>query len=266
MKRGEFMNDNTRRFYVNPQTANPYIQSAGASTYNIYSNLNPYGGYDKNAYYGQLMGLGGCYCKKSFFRIMNTYPGEALNVHVNEIVMAENFKEGEFTRYVQFSPGRYDVKIFRSEGGKELIFESDVNIERNLAYTGVIIPEGKDSADLSVLMIPEAKEKSIRGRLSAVRMINSACNAPKLELADSEGTIWFSGVDYGEASSNIAVPSGRYSLSLRERADKNNVIKTLNVDFAPKMHYTLFLTGNCEEESGIKIVTPEDGVNYLDIC
>jgi hypothetical protein len=266
MKRGELMAYNTWPFYVNPPIANPYIQSAGTDNYDIFSYQNPYGGYDNNTYYGQLMGLGGCFCKKSYFRIMNTYPDITMNVHVNEIVMAENLKKGEFTKYVQFPPGRYDVKIFTSENDENPAFESEIDIDRNLTYTGVIIPDGEDLDDISILMIPEAKEKSIKGRISAIRMVNAACNAPKLVLEDSEGTTWFSGVDCGNASNNIAVPSGRYSLALKEKAKKNNVIKTLDVDFAPKMHYTIFVTGNCEEEPGIKIVTPEDGVNYLDIC
>lgn len=253
MKRGEFMNNVTGHFYNNFNRYNPY---------NTYHQWNRYLDYNKNAVYGQ---MSSCNCKKSYLRVLNTYPDANLDIQVNEIVMAENLKPGGYTRYAQFAPGTYQVKIYDSGEPKKLIFESVIDIERNLSYTGVIAEDDSDPTDISVLMIPEAKENAITGKMSAIRLTNLASDAPDLELATSDGTVLFAGINYGDVSNNVAIPSGRYALILREKGNKNSV-KTFNVDFAPRMHYTLFVAGKYGENPDVKIIIPEDGVNYLELC
>lgn len=247
------MNNVTGHFYNNSNPYNPYY---------IYSQWNRNLGYDKNAVYGQ---MSSCYCKKSYLRVLNTYPDVNLDIHVNEIVMAENLKTGEYTRYAQFAPGTYQVKVYEPEEPKKLIFESIIDIERNLSYTGVIAEDDSDPTDISVLMIPEAKENTINGKMSAIRLTNLTSDSPDLELATSDGTVLFAGVNYGDVSNNVAIPSGRYALTLREKRSKN-AVKTFNVDFAPRMHYTLFATGKYGKNPDVKIIMPEDGVNYLELC
>ncbi|MGD9568885.1 MAG: DUF4397 domain-containing protein [Sedimentibacter sp.] len=215
---------------------------------------------NKNAVYAQ---MNSCFCKKSFFRVLNTY-SDNLDVQVNEIVMAENLNSGEFTRYVKFVPGTYQIKIYKSEP-KRLIFESMIDIEQNLAYTGVIAEDDEDKTDVSVLMIPEARENAHKGKMAAVRLINLAVDAPDLELVASDKTILFSGINYGDVSNNVAVPSGLYTLTLQEKKSKNEV-QTITLDFAPRMHYTLFVSGKYNEIPDVKIIIPEDGVNYLELC
>lgn len=250
MKWGEFMNEVTGSIYNNSYYY-PYYE---------YPQWNGYPNYNNNEVYVQ----SSCYCKKSFFRVLNTQQ-DTVDVQVNEIIMSENLKTGEFTKYVQFAPGTYEMKIFDSGDSKKLIFESNINIERNLSYTGVIAEDDADKLDISVLMIPEAKENSITGKMSAIRFANLASDAPGLELTASDGTVLFSKINYGEVSSNVAIPSGRYTLILREKGNRNTV-KSLNVDFAPKMHYTLFAAGIYGDKTDVKIIIPEDGVNYLELC
>jgi len=252
MKRGEAMNDATGYFHNSSVIYNPYYR---------YPEFGRYLGYDQNLVNAQ---MSNCYCKKSFLRVLNTCDA-GFDVEINEIVMAENLKMKDFTRYVQFTPGAYKVKIYESGEPKRLIFESNIDIERNLTYTGAIAADETNPADICILIIPEAKENAITGPMSALRLANLASDAPQLELATSDGTVLFSGVDYGDVSDNVAVPSGRYTLTLNEKRNKN-AVKSLNVDFAPRMHYTLFLTGKYGDNSDVNIIIPEDGVNYLELC
>lgn len=216
--------------------------------------------YYNNAVYGQ---MSSCHCKKSFFRVLNTY-NSRFDVQVNDIIMAESLKTGDFTRYAKFAPGSYEIKIYESGEPKKLIFESTIDINSNLAYTGVITEDDIDKKDISVLMIPETKETAIKGTMSSMRLTNLVLEAPDLEIATSDGTILFSGINYGEVSNNIALPSGKYDLTLRDKKSKSS-FKTLRMNLEPKMHYTLFASGNYNN-ADIKILIPEDGVNYLELC
>jgi hypothetical protein len=230
------------------------------------TNYNPYYTYPQwNDYYNTVYAqMNSCLCKKSFLRILNSYD-TGLDVQINEIIMAEDLKQGDFTRYIKLEPGTYQVKIYESGEPKNLVFESTIDIERNLSYTGIIAEDDSDSSDIIVLMIPEAKEYAMSGKMSAVRFTNLAIEAPELELSTSDGITLFSGINYGDVSNNVAIPSGKYTLTLREKTNKNSV-KTINVDFAPRMHYTLFVAGKYSENPEVKIIIPEDGVNYLELC
>ncbi len=246
MKRGEFMSS---------------INENNRMDYSKYPYFNGYLDYYKNA----VMQQGGCRCKKSYFRILNAYADKPIDIQVNEILMAEDLKIGGLTKYVKFEPGTYHVKIYDALDSKNLIFETNLKMGRNLAYTGVVTRDDDDPEDISILMVPEEKENSIKGRMSSVRLTNIALNAPEMELVAQDGTVLFSHVDYGDASVNIAIPSGTYTLYLRNKNTKNNVLKLPYVDFAPRMHYNLFIAEK-EENNDIQLIIPEDGVNYLELC
>ncbi len=209
--------------------------------------------------------MNSCFCKKSFFRLLNAYADFPVDVHVNEIVMGENIKLGGFTKYAQFNPGKYIIKIYKSNDSNGLIFESEISIEKNLAYTGIIAKDNNDQSDVCVLVIPEAKENCIKGNMSSVKLANLLMDVPCVDILVSDGTVWFSDIEYCEISNNVGVPSGKYNLELRDKKNNKNLMKIMNVDFAPKMHYTIYLIGN-KSKSDIKIIIPQDGVNYLGLC
>ncbi|MFA9373068.1 MAG: DUF4397 domain-containing protein [Poseidonibacter sp.] len=242
---------------------NSYNYEKYIDTYKKYPLLNGYLDYFKN---NDLTHLGNCSCKKSYFRVLSTCADKSLNIQINEILMAENLKSGEYTRYVQFAPGTYHIVIHESCGNEKIIFETNVNIDKNLAYTGVIAIDEKDPTDINILIIPEAKENFIPRTFSTVKMANMLFDSENFELATSDGTVLFSGINYGDVSNNVAVPTGTYQLVLRTHDGKNNLLKVPNIDFAPRMHYTLFVVGKESNNCNIKIIIPEEGVNYLDIC
>lgn len=222
-----------------------------------YYNTHPYYG----GYMDYAMLMGSCFCKKSYFRVLNTFE-EPVDVQVNDILMAENLRIGEFTRYVKFPPGSYHALIYQGENGN-LLFESDIDIDYNLVYTGVVSVDNEDSNDICILMVPEEKANNMTGNMSALRLANLCIDAPEVILSSSDGTVLFSDIKFGKVSCNVAVPSGRYILHLK--APDGIDILEYRLDIAPKMHYTLFISGKYKDDS-IKIIVPEDGVNYLDLC
>ncbi len=221
---------------------------------NKYYNTYPYGGYMG---YNAMMAR--CFCKKSYFRLLNTF-NMPLDVQVNDILMAENLKLGEFTKYVKLPPDSYHVLI-HSKG--HLLFESDIDIDNNLTYTGVISASDENKSDIFILMVPEQKVQQMASNMSAIRLANLCLDEPEVVLSASDGTVLFSDIKYGKVSCNVAIPAGRYTLHLKNPGGAE--ILEHRMDAAPYMHYTLFITGS-HNDKGIKIIVPEDGVNYLDLC
>lgn len=228
-------------------------------------NLNYNYGYPNLNY--NIKNINNCKCTKSYFRIFNSiFDSPNLDVYINEMIMASNLKYGEFTKHVLFAPGNYRVTLYPSGSQNGAIFEGDIVIDRNLTYTGALSGYISDSSEISIYMIPEAKENADMKQMSSLRLINLGLDSPSLELVVEDGTILFSNLNYGDISSNIAIPSTRYTLHLRANSKNENILTAPNVDFAPKMHYTLFVIGNYGKTPKMELIIPEDGVNYLDIC
>jgi len=99
--------------------------------------------------------------------------------------------------------------------------------------------------------------------MSALRLANLCPDEPEVVLSASDGTVLFSDIKYGKVSCNVAVTSGRYILHLR-KPDGTEILEH-SMDAAPYMHYTLFAAGS-QNDNSVKIIVPEDGVNYLDLC
>lgn len=208
-----------------------------------------------------------CRCTKSYFRILNAILGApALDVYANEMLIASNIKYGEFSRYMQLMPDNYTLSVYISGGQKSAIFETNITIDRNLAYTGVLSGEISDVPNLCIYMIPEAKEAYNMNNMAAVKIIHMSQDAPTMNLVSDDGTILFSDVKYGDATENIALPSGRYILHLTETDSNKNILTVPTIDFAPGMYYTLFVIGEYGNSPKILMLVPEDGLNYLDLC
>jgi len=221
---------------------------------NKYYNTYPNGGFmDYNTM------MASCFCKKSYVRVLNTF-NMPLDIQVNDILMGENLQSGEFTRYVKFPPSSYHV-VMHSKG--DLVFESDIDIDNNLTYTAVVSADDEDISDICILMVPEKKVHHMGSNMSALRLANLCPDEPEVVLSASDGTVLFSDIKYGKVSCNVAVPSGRYILHLR-KPDGTEILEH-SMDAAPYMHYTLFAAGS-QNDNSVKIIVPEDGVNYLDLC
>lgn len=224
---------------------------------NRYYNAYPFPYCD--GYTAYAMMTGSCFCKKSYLRLLNTL-AEPLDIQINDVLMSEGLNIGEFTRYERFPPGSYHISVYSDENN--LVFESDIDIDYNLAYTGLISLDN-ESGEICVLMVPEEKAHHMTGNMSALRLANLSIDSPETVLSVSDGLVLFSDISYGKVSCNVAIPSGRYTLQLKT-LDGSKILDYW-MDTAPKMHYTLFIVGSHKDKS-IKIIVPEDGVNYLDLC
>lgn len=208
-----------------------------------------------------------CACTKSYFRVLNAITGSPpVDVYVNEMMLSSNLKYGEFSRYMKFMPGNYKLVVYRSGSKNEPVLETDIIIDANLAYTGALTGDMEDLSNLSIYMMPDEKENISMDRMAAVKVINLIPNSVPLDLVTGDDTILFSGIEYGDITSNVALPSGTYTLHLRAKGNDKNILTVPSIDIAPKMYYTLFLIGKYGDIPKIELLIPEDGINYLDLC
>ncbi len=225
---------------------------------------------NQNANYGYPMGFNltmtKC-CRKSYFRILNALKNAPkLDVYVNEMLMTSNLGYGEFSRFMKFMPGTYHIVAKASGSQNGPIFESNITIDANLVYTGALTGDAFELDEINLYMIPDEKEHYDMGMMSALKIINLVIDSPYLNLVSDDGTVLFSDVKYGDVTNNVAIPSNTYTLHLKKQGNDQSILTAPNLDFLPKMYYTLFLIGEYGESIEIELLIPEDGINNLDMC
>lgn len=234
--------------------------------YNDFKHLNNM--YPLNQYSNQPYNniYNSCFCMKSYVRFLNGLLDISdVDIYLNEMIIATNLEYGDFTKYLKLAPGEYVVTIYESGKIDNPIFETNILIERNLSYTGILSGEIYDPEEISIFMIPESKEYIPMNNMTAVKLVNLGMCSPGLNLTEEDGSILINSLSYGETS-DIVLPAGRYTLFLRITGDDKNLLIAPHLDFAPGMHYTLFVIGRCGETPKLELIIPENGVNYLDIC
>lgn len=215
----------------------------------------------------QLKFVNDCYCVKSYFRVLNALKNSKnIDVYINEMILVTDLPYGEFTTYTQFAPGEYIIKVFESENKNEPIFEAEFLIDKNLVYTATLIGDILNPPEISLVMVPEAKEELNMYNMSTLRFVNLSSKAPKLNLVSNEEVVLFANVRFGEATDDVVIPANTYTLYLKNSENDEIVLIAPNVDLAPKMHYTLFLIDSNGNDDLMELIIPEDGVNYLSVC
>lgn len=234
--------------------------------YNVNENLSTY----QNNNYGYPFqfnpSMTKC-CLKSYLRIFNALKnGPKLDVYINEMLMTSNLEYGEFSKFMKLMPGTYKVAARASGSHNGSIFETNIRIEPNLAYTGALTGDAYEIEGMSLYMIPEEKEHYNMGNMSSLKIVNLVIDSPNLDLASDDGTVLFDDVKFGDVSNNAAIPSGKYTLHMVDKERDKSILKAPNVDFSPKMSYTLYVIGEYGERPKIELLIPQDGLNNLDLC
>lgn len=206
-------------------------------------------------------------CRKSYLRIFNTLKnGPKIDFYINEMLMTSNLGYGEFSKFMKLMPGSYKVTARASGSHNGHLYESNITIEPNLVYTGALTGDAYEIGEISLYMIPEEKERYNMGNMSALKIINLVINSPNFNLTTDDGATLFEDVNYGDISNNVAIPSGTYTLNLIDKDKEQGILRAPNVDFVPKMVYTLYIIGEYEDKPKIELLIPNEGLNNLDLC
>lgn len=173
-----------------------------------------------------------------------------VDVYVDDEVVLEDVPFGAVSDYLSVPGGTYTVKITPTGDAETVVFEGDVTVESEQAYTVAAIGEVGDEGDQAFepLVLTDDNEPP-DGETARVRAVHVSPDGPTVDITAGE-TVLFDGVSYGE-SGTTEVPAGDYTVEIRADTETNDgdVVASFDVTLEGGQVYTAFAAG---------YVTPDD--------
>ncbi|MBX0297166.1 DUF4397 domain-containing protein [Haloarcula nitratireducens] len=166
-----------------------------------------------------------------------------VDVYVDGDRVLKDVEYGTISDYLRVEPDEYEVKITAAGDRDTVVFEDDLELEEDEAYTVVATGELAED-DFEVFVYED--DRSIRRDRARVRVIHASPDAPDVDVTLDEGdAVLIEDLEFGEASDYLTVKPGRYELEVRPASSKNDnpFDAEFDVRLRPGRVYTVVATG-----------------------
>ena len=188
-------------------------------------------------------------------RLFHASPGApAVDVYLNNIIVARNLAYKSFTPYLPLMPGYYHVQIFAAGTMNNPVLEQMVMIPDQDMNTVAVIGQ---LPNIGLLLIDPSAAPLIYGK-SFVRFVHLSPNAPRVDVAVANGPVLFRNVAYQEIT-NYQIPDpGVYTLEVRPAGMDQVVLTVPGVALEANRFYTVYAVGLLGEEPPLEAVLAMD--------
>jgi hypothetical protein len=192
-----------------------------------------------------------------------------VDVYVNAMLRAKNFKYKDMTPYMPSSFGPYDIQVFLTgTKDKPLVDIKNLQIPTGQIITFAILGSSKE---LKLLPIIDDINETIMRDETKIRFYN--LNGPNIAFTMSmpNGSI-SSSLNSGNGTGYYKVNHGKHVFEVRSSSQNVKPIIT-GIDLKPGIIYTLYITGSIDPSSPSyaqlnipQIVLVVDGNTFLSKC
>ncbi|NHN58857.1 MULTISPECIES: DUF4397 domain-containing protein [Halorussus] len=167
----------------------------------------------------------------------------AVNVVVDNETVVENLEYGDVTSYLDLQEGDHQIAIVTAEN-ETTVLEQQVTVEANERYTLVAAGEvGENAAEAFQLVALQDVRRAPNGTNASVRLVHVAPGAGPVDVTvNRTGAVLYDNVTFGDASEYASVPSGVYTLNVREATEGNDgqILASFTESFEGRTAYTGF--------------------------
>lgn len=184
----------------------------------------------------------------TYFRVIHTSPDAPMvDVYLNNESAATNASFGEATEYQTIEPGTYTLTITEAGDREAILFEENVTLDprtpTTIAASGEVATEATSTFDARAYTDNPLKPGM---NATAVRLIHHSPDGPALDVtADNGSVVIAQNVSFTHASDYVMVPSGNYTVEIREAAEGDNgtLISTTNLSLMSGEAQTMWVMG-----------------------
>ena len=199
--------------------------------------------------------------EKSFVRIFHASPNApAVDIYLNNKIIARNLSYKQFTPYVSVAPGVYNVRIFPTGTTASPVINTNYTFRANVIQT---IAASGNLNDIELLPFEEPKLPQVPGK-AHVRFVHLSPNTPAVDITLPNGNVIFKDISFEETSEYIPLSAGTYTLQARPTGTTNVVLTVPNVNLRTGRYYTVYAIGLLNETPALEVVIPLDGNSYIE--
>ncbi|WP_454054384.1 DUF4397 domain-containing protein [Clostridium sp. Marseille-Q7071] len=198
----------------------------------------------------------------TYVRLLHASPNApVVDVYVNDKLLVKNFNYREFTDYVKLMPGTYNIKIYKSTNGKNLLYNNNLTIPGNTIFTVAAIGNFPENFELYPI---EEKYTGVNNKNKAkIRFVHLIPNGPPVDVTIPVGNILFGNVMYKDITDYIEMTPGMYTFEITYPNSTTNILYIPNIRLRGDRFYTIYAIGLVGDEPAPQVLIPLDGLTYL---
>lgn len=185
-----------------------------------------------------------------------------VDVYVNDKLAIPGLKYREFTDYIKFPPGIYNIKVYSKKDTSNPLIDSDVTVEPKTVSTIVAYSE---NLKLELLPIQETPLKVPTPKKAKIRIAHLIENIPPVDIYLSDGTLLYKNVNFKDLTKYIELSPTTHILDIKLADTDVSMLYVPNVTLNGDHYYTLYLIGLVNDYPEPQMLIPLDGITYLDL-
>lgn len=198
----------------------------------------------------------------TYIRFLHGSPNApAIDVYINDKLLVKNFNYREFTDYVKLTSGTYNIKIYRSDNGKNLLYNNNFNVPGNKIFTAAVIGDFPENFELYPIEERYAGVNNINK--AKVRFVNLMPNSTPVDFVIPVGNILFGNVMYKDVKDYIEMSPRNYTFEITYPNSTTNILYIPNIRLRGDRFYTIYAIGLVGDQPTPQVLIPLDGLTYL---
>ncbi len=196
----------------------------------------------------------------SYIRVLHASPdAPPVDVYVNDSIIARGLSYRNFTEYLPFQPGTYNMKVYQAGSKSIPVIDTSLNIPGNSILT--VAAAGR--LDNIELLPVSDKPAFINPDKVNIKFANLSPDAPIVDVILSDGTVLFRNVPFRGITEYMTVNPGTYTLQLKAVGSNDVVLTVPNQKFSGGRVYSAYAAGLVKGGPPLQLLTPLDGSSYL---
>ncbi|WP_135854638.1 DUF4397 domain-containing protein [Halorussus salinus] len=174
----------------------------------------------------------------------------AVDVRVGNETVAQDLEFGDVTDYLDLQEGEYRVSIVTAEN-ETTVSEVQLSVPANERLTVAAIGQVAENAteEFRLVALSDAR-RAPTGANASVRLVHVSPDLGPVDVTvNRTGEVLFDDVTFGNATEYVTVPSGVYTLNVREAAEGNNgtLLSTHTESLQNRTAYSVFAAPEDEQ-------------------
>jgi len=196
---------------------------------------------------------------KAFIRLLNASPNTpAVDVTVNDVLVADNLAFKAFTEYMPAEAGVYNVRVMPTGLNSVLAAAELTELMPGGIYTMAVA--GLET-DLSIELIDDVSRARPNGR-AFLRFINLSPYDTAFDAFVGNAPV-VTALEYTESSDYIPMQAGTYALKLFNSRNNNLVLTHPKMSLTNGNYYAAYIVGLERGDPPLQILLPLEGATYL---
>ena len=197
----------------------------------------------------------------------------AVNVQLDNETVVQDADFSDVTEYLSVAPGDHRITITAADNESQVVFDEQLSFEAGTNYTVTAAGEVSENGTqaFSPFVLTDAAEAPT-GENASIRLVHVSPDAGPVDVTINQtGDVLFDNATFGNETEYVTVPSGVYTLNVRQAAEDNNgtIVESFNVSLVNETAYTAFAAGyvspeDAPENTSFDLFTAVDVTNNPD--